>query len=217
MTDFDEAYGAVEDLFGRGPESLLKRYYERLPAGGVVLDIGVGQGRNALYLARHGLRVVGIDPSAVAVRELSAAAAREQLSVQVGCEGFERHEPPAQVDAYDGVLVFGLLPILTWPAIAELRERLGRWTRAGSLIWVTGFTTDDPAYESWARQGRMLGENSFEQPGGALRTFLRPGQLVALFVGHDVLHHEEGLGPWHQHGEAPPERHAVARVVLRRR
>ncbi len=46
-----------------------------------VLDLGCGQGRDALVAARVGCRVVGVDISPTGVRQMEEAAAVEQLDV----------------------------------------------------------------------------------------------------------------------------------------
>lgn len=53
---------------------------------GTALDIGMGQGRNALMLAEHGWPVTGFDISTVAVARARAAAAKRglQLNAVVG-------------------------------------------------------------------------------------------------------------------------------------
>jgi len=61
--DYEDAY-RTPDWFGSAPHPLLERFAARLPAGARVLDIGSGQGRHALPLARRGCRVTGLDTSA---------------------------------------------------------------------------------------------------------------------------------------------------------
>jgi SAM-dependent methyltransferase len=51
-------------------------------AGGPVLEYGVGNGRIALPVARHGVEVVGVDHSAPMVRDLRARLAREPADVR---------------------------------------------------------------------------------------------------------------------------------------
>ncbi|SHH74880.1 class I SAM-dependent methyltransferase [Cognatishimia maritima] len=46
-----------------------------------VLDVGCGQGRDALFFARLGHRVVGVDLSANGIRDLRAAAKAENLPI----------------------------------------------------------------------------------------------------------------------------------------
>ena len=63
--NYDVAY-SQPDWFGARESHLLERYAAQIPDQARVLDIGIGQGRNALPLARRcrqaGL-VVEIDPS----------------------------------------------------------------------------------------------------------------------------------------------------------
>lgn len=74
--DWDERYSASESTWGTEPNRFVRQQCERLPVGDAV-DLACGEGRNALWLARLGWRVLGVDFSAVAVgraRELTAQA-----------------------------------------------------------------------------------------------------------------------------------------------
>jgi tellurite methyltransferase len=51
------------------PRSLLKRYEEYIPREGLALDIAMGLGYNSKILLDRGLKVIGVDISAVAVYE----------------------------------------------------------------------------------------------------------------------------------------------------
>lgn len=54
----------------------------RAAKSGSVLDLGCGQGRDALLFARAGHRVLGVDVSSVGVGQLLAAAKAEGLAVE---------------------------------------------------------------------------------------------------------------------------------------
>src|SRR5262245_4276900 len=49
---------------------------------GRALDIGMGQGRNALFLASAGWKVTGIDISDEGIRQAREAAAKRKLSIE---------------------------------------------------------------------------------------------------------------------------------------
>jgi SAM-dependent methyltransferase len=73
----ESPYGFPPELFGgreAGPD-LLARAAEALPAGGSVLDVGVGGGAASLPLAGAAGRVTGVDSSAEMLTAFSAAAA----------------------------------------------------------------------------------------------------------------------------------------------
>ena len=64
---YDEAYRKTEDYFGPGATSVLRKHYHLIGKDRPVLDIGAGQGRNTLFLARKGFAVDALDPSQVAI------------------------------------------------------------------------------------------------------------------------------------------------------
>jgi len=211
---YDETYRQTKDVFGTEPELVLRSHYRRINNSWPVLDIGVGQGRNALFLAREGFTVHAIDPSQVAIEQVSALAAQQGLPIHVFPCDFADFVPPTV--AYSGILVFGLIQILSRNAIDVLRQKLMLWTTEGSLVFVTGFTVADASFSNYSQKWKSLGENSFTDGLHNFRTFLEPGEILRLFDRYAVLHHWEGMGPKHRHGNRPLERHAMTEVVLQR-
>ncbi len=211
--DYDRHYAGARDLFGSEPDDILARHAGLLPAGGTVLDIGAGQGRHSLFGAASGWIVHALEPSRIGRETLAEAASSLGLKVSLFPAGFADFSPP--VPAYDGILVFGLIPDLERPAIAALTERIQAWSRPGTLMWITGFTTEDPAIGHWRAEAREVAPGSFVNADGRVRTYLAPGEILELFPGWEALHHWEGLGPEHRHGDGPLERHARFEAVFR--
>ncbi len=75
MHDYDRTYTDTADYFGES-SPLVDAHLDLIPDGGRILDIGVGQGRNAVELAAKGYRVVGVDPAATAVEQTRPARRR---------------------------------------------------------------------------------------------------------------------------------------------
>ncbi len=59
---FDEKYRETPDAFGQLPMPVLEKAL-RVVVGGKALDLGVGNGRNAIYLLENGFEVTGVDMS----------------------------------------------------------------------------------------------------------------------------------------------------------
>jgi len=211
--NFDKTYGQ-EDYFGSRENHLLERYNECLIPGSRVLDVGIGQGRNAYPLAVRKCVVEGIDTSEEAIRQVRAHAQAEELSLTAKQVDFQDYEPS---EPFDAVLCFGLLQMLSPPVAASLIQRLRLWTRRGGTLFLIAWHVDDPGFDTYCRKWERTGLRSFRSSDGEnFRTFLGRGEILQMFRGWNVLHHSEGLGPVHQHGDSPPERHGEVEVVLQK-
>jgi SAM-dependent methyltransferase len=209
---YDESYSRSPAYFGTAPDSLLADHLALIAKGEPLLDVGAGQGRNALYLARLGYPVDALEPSAEGAAQISAAAAQTGLTIGVINQRFEDFRPSVH---YGAVLVFGLIPDLTRGQITELLKCAGDWLAPGGLAFLTGFTTEDPSFAIWSAL-RQVGSDSFEDPRGRIRTFLEPGELVQLSPQFEAVACNEAMGSEHRHGGGPLERHARFDRVLRR-
>lgn len=211
--NYDEAYRRA-DWFGPEPSALLLDHGGLLPAGARVLDLGVGQGRNALPLARRGCAVTGIDTSPVSVETVTAVAAAEGLPLTAELADFRAYDPG---EALDAVLCFGLLQMLPPRDAVLLTEKLRGWVRLGGHLFLTAWHTDDPRCGDLAGGWQATGPRSFHDPGDDRhRFYLHPDEILGFFPGWQVVHHWEGLGPEHRHGDGDPERHGNVEVVLTR-
>lgn len=80
--DWDAHYDEHDHGWGVEPNRFVREQCQRLPVGDAV-DLACGEGRNALWLARLGWRVTGIDFSTVAVARASQRAAEGPRLVAV--------------------------------------------------------------------------------------------------------------------------------------
>jgi SAM-dependent methyltransferase len=79
--DYDKLYGEARDALGPPTPFIVKALGRLGPTPARVLDVGCGQGRDALFMARLGHSVVGVDASRNGIRCLVAAAEAEALPV----------------------------------------------------------------------------------------------------------------------------------------
>ncbi|NJO88315.1 MAG: methyltransferase domain-containing protein [Chloroflexia bacterium] len=77
---YDYLYANNQQYFGDHPDNLLKDYYSLCDKRGRVLDVGIGQGRNARFLLKQGYGVDGIDPSKVAIDNLQKWKTKRRLT-----------------------------------------------------------------------------------------------------------------------------------------
>lgn len=80
MTVAYDKYYRTKNLFGK-PYPELIDFFVKCPSKGRVLDLGCGQGRNAIPLARLGFSVTGIDTSTVGIQQMNRIAKIKNLSL----------------------------------------------------------------------------------------------------------------------------------------
>lgn len=80
-TVWDDRYKQAELAYGAEPNDFLRAHAAEIPSS-PVLEIGAGQGRNAIYLASLGLEVEALDQSPVGLARANEAAAEAGLELR---------------------------------------------------------------------------------------------------------------------------------------
>lgn len=109
----------------------------RLPEGASVLDLGCGDGRNALCFAQHGLRVDAFDVSLPGIRKVRARAHDAGVSVQAWVQDIATFSFRRE---YDLVVAHGVLHMLPREVWQRALDSLRRHTRTGGWNIVVVFT-----------------------------------------------------------------------------
>jgi SAM-dependent methyltransferase len=102
-------YTSGESNFNRAPNGFLMQVVEELKPGSA-LDYGMGEGRNALYLAKVGWRVWGFDPADAAVA-LAQTRARE-LGLTLHTSAVRDSEYEFGEDRFDLILFSWTMPLV---------------------------------------------------------------------------------------------------------
>ncbi len=114
----EEAY-----VYGTEPNDFLREVGRRIPAGGRVLCLCEGEGRNAVWLAEQGYRVTAVDASREGLRKAERLAG--ERGVEVSWVLADLAEWPIEPDAWDGIVsIFAHLP-------PELRHHVHRSVAKG--------------------------------------------------------------------------------------
>src|SRR6478752_6884318 len=77
---WDQRYSATGYVYGTEQNDFLAAHVDAIPAG-PVLELGCGEGRNAVFLAGRGYAVPAVDPSAAGLRKAERLAAERGVSL----------------------------------------------------------------------------------------------------------------------------------------
>jgi len=178
MTDdrdkWNGRYAAAGFYLGADPSRFLAEniaMIKDLAPGQKALDIACGEGRNGIFLARHGFAVTGLDISEEGIAKAEKWAKAEGLAVSFLCVDMETYEFS---EAFDLIINFNFL-------LRDLIPRMVEALNPGGLIV---FDT-------------ILGTPTLE--GNHNKAYLlRPGELRTLFArfpGAILADEELSLGP----------------------
>jgi tellurite methyltransferase len=125
---FNQKYKETPDVFGYSPMPIIKKAVEILPSG-KALDLGVGNGRNALYLLEKGFEVTGVDMSeeGIAILRKSAPKSSKLKLIVSDVTKFETSEK------FNLVCAIGLLHFLERNVIESLIIKMKNLTTKGGL------------------------------------------------------------------------------------
>jgi 2-polyprenyl-3-methyl-5-hydroxy-6-metoxy-1,4-benzoquinol methylase len=150
------------------PAQFLVENIDLLPRGRT-LDVAMGTGRNAIYLAKMGFKVEGVDTSRETVEEALTRAQAEGVSIQTRVEDLEKI-PYIDEEAYDLVICFNYLQ-------RSLMPQMKNWVKPGGMLVYETFIVDQ------AQFGKPRNPNHL----------LRHNELLHTLRDFRVLRYREGI------------------------
>jgi SAM-dependent methyltransferase len=135
---WDQRYAAEGLVYGESPNEFLVGMSNRFPARGQALDIGAGEGRNALFLASRGLDVLAVDQSAVGMKKAEGLAARRGLALRTQAIDLNDFNPAP--DSFD--VVSSIFVHLPTALRAAVHERVRAWLKPGGVFVLEAYAPD---------------------------------------------------------------------------
>jgi SAM-dependent methyltransferase len=114
---------------------------------GDVLDIGCGFGDNAIFLARNGPTVTGLDISPTAL--ITAEQRAENAGVGVKFAAADSTKLDGYTDAFDTVIDVGLFHSLDDDGRRSYAAAVHRATRPGATLLLSCFSDANPVGKEW--------------------------------------------------------------------
>ena len=129
--EWDERYNEAEFVWSLSPNATVERYL-RGSKPGRALDVGAGEGRNAVWLASEGWDVMAVDFSAAGIEKARALAESQRVDLELVVADVTKFEMGVQ--AWDLVLLSYLQ--IPNPERLEVLAKAAAAVAEGGLIFV---------------------------------------------------------------------------------
>lgn len=181
---WDGRYASSDYVFGTNPAAFLVEQADWLPPQSEILAVADGEGRNGVWLAEQGHRVVSIDVSAQGLAKAAKLARDRKVSLELQIADLSDWDwPVARFDAVVAIFIQFADPALRDLIFAGMR----RSTRPGGRIVLQGYR---PEQLDYATGGPPCSDNMYTQE--MLRAAFGDWTIEHLAAHDSVL--EEGSG-----------------------
>lgn len=198
---YDLKYGGKEYYWGKNHSKICDRVIEMMKPGPnfhpKLLDIGCGEGRNAIYLAKNGFDVTAMDVSLPGLKKTEKYAQEEGLKIKTIQADILTYEIK---EVYDVLFSTGTLHYLP-PEIRE--QRFQALKEATSPEGINAFS--------------ILVKKPFipKAPDGEKDAYsYKSGELMGYYWDWEILYSEEEIFDCMSSGI--PHKHAINRVIARK-
>lgn len=106
-----------------------------------VLDLGCGQGRNSLYLAKQGLQVTSLDQNELSLEMLKGITEQENLDMEIGTYDIQEANLQGDYDCIISTVVLMFLQAESIPAV--IRDMQAHTKPGGYNLIVCAMDTED--------------------------------------------------------------------------
>jgi SAM-dependent methyltransferase len=208
---FNRVYGEADTPFyyGLNPsEELVKFLDETHPAVGEALDLGSGEGRNSLLLARYGYHVHAIDASSLGMQKLEKYAHAHGLD-NINYTVADVRTVQLTPNFYDAIVAVTILDHISEAEGKKVAEAMIDALKAGGFVFIEVFTIHDPAASATKKENETISETA-----SFVRHFFEDNELAAWFSALETIRYEEIMKYDDSHGE--PHYHGIARLIARK-
>ena len=196
---FWEQTNATDNVstFSVAPTKDIEEHYDILPKNSMILDVGCGEGRNSIFMAKLGNSVDAFDISENGINKAKKIAANMGVNINFFCCDLGEFNFPKQ---YDVIMSHGVLHLPHKNIRDEFISKMQENTKIGGYNVVGIFTNRLPATPDNAPYTHSLFD---------------VGELPEKYKDWEILFHTEGTFKDTHPGDIHHE-HAFERLIARK-
>jgi len=193
---YDELY-KNSNVWGAKPNAYLASVVPLIREKGRFLDLGCGQGRDAIFMWEQGFSVTAVDVSEEGIKNVIAQSKGEINAVCQNIEGF--HIAP---NTYTAINAWNVLQFLKKGDALRIVRSMQEGVADNGFLIISGFTVDDPAFQNQSNKDKG---------------FFEKDELKKLFNGFKIIRYEEKVIHDQGHlGAEQPHKHGIVRLIAQK-
>jgi len=209
---FDQKYGSKRLYWGTKPSDLV-RNYASLATPGRAVDLGMGEGRDSIFLAQRGFTVTGVEQSEIGVAKCLKRSDKLGVNIKTSiCD--VRHFKIAK-SKYSLILSSNLFQFITKSEAHDVAHNIISGLKKGGLVIATVFTYDDPRYKEYRKKTTELEPGTFLLVSGDICSLYDYGELMEFFKPLRIFHYSE-YNYFDARGGTKGHWHGVAELVAKK-
>jgi cyclopropane fatty-acyl-phospholipid synthase-like methyltransferase len=209
MTDmdrFDAFYNTEQLSFGEAPSEEIRDLVSATGLTGKALDLGAGDGRNALYLAKAGFDVTAVDTSEVGLEKLRRFAADRGVADRITTVHGDARTWTYPEDEFDLIASVTLFDHLPGKDVDSVIAKVTASLKAGGILYTKAHTVDDPGYGHSGTESEL---------SAMIRHYFERNELLRLMMqDYYIIRYEETRERDTTHGA--PHYHGFAKLLARK-
>lgn len=213
INKFNTVYGSRDCYYGLELRPEFTDYFKKNDlANQYALDLGCGEGRYSLFLAKKGCHVTAIDRSFAGIKKLADICKKDRLPIMPKLIDIADFDFPT--DQYDIIVAATVLDHLENELRKKIAHKITAALKPSGILYANVFTKADPGYNIKQNDSPEHASTDISDTAECIEYYFDHNELKFLFKDLETLHYYEGVEPDLSHGN--PHHHGWACLMAKK-
>jgi len=202
IMEYNQIY-KTNNVWGTQPNKLLYKIYSKGENNDYFLDLGCGQGRDALFMLKNGYKVTAVDNSEKGIDKIKEYIKKNNLfknKIDIHCDDIRNFD--IEDNKYSIINFYNSLQFLPKKDALILIAKAKKLLKIKGHIIISSFLVDDPTYT------KQINRN---------RCFFKSKELKNIFSDFTIIFYKELIIEDKAHiGYPEPHKHSVVKLIAQK-
>jgi len=198
--EYNSRYSNEEFYWGLKPDKLVVKSIPFIKKNSKILDLGSGEGKDSLFLAKKGNNLTAVDISEKGIEKTNKFAKENNLKIKTEISNIKDYLNKSK--KFDAIYAINVLQFIPEDKIFEVVKKMQNKTKKNGINVIASFIAENTKQKDFIlKKGRY---------------FFNKRELKKLYDTWEIEFYLEKLGDWETHGEKP-HRHFIVNIIARKK